>query len=287
MGNFSERLKRFSQTKSPLTPEQERRVSEFKRRGCRVPNRRMIKTAEDIEGIRVSGVINTGVLDEVASKIKAGVSTEEIDQWVYNYTVAHDAIPADLHYEGYPKSVCVSINDVVCHGIPNKDTILKEGDIVNVDVSTIYKGYFSDASRMFIIGKTDPERERLVRVTKEAMEKGIEAAQAWNFLGDVSHAVQQHAESNGFSVVREFGGHGVGLQFHEDPFVSHVGRPHTGVLLVPGMTFTIEPMINMGRCEIDIDRKDGWTVRTIDRKPSAQWENTILITENGPEILTH
>lgn len=286
MGSFADRFKRIVK-ESNLTPEQEAKYQSFKKKGYRVPSKRLIKSESDIQGIRASGVINTGVLDYVAERIKAGVSTAEIDKWVYDYTTEHGAIPAPLNYEGFPKSVCVSINHVVCHGIPSEDTILKEGDIVNVDVSTIYNGYYSDASRMFIIGKTDAGRERLVKVAKEALEEGLKAARAWHFLGDIGAAVQQHVEGNGFSVVRDFGGHGVGIKFHEDPFVSHVGKKNTGMVLVPGMVFTIEPMVNMGRYQIEIDEKDGWTVTTIDKKPSAQWEYTVLITEEGPEILTY
>ncbi len=286
MGKFSDRFK-HSFRESALTPEEERRLEEFKHKGVRVPNRRLLKNATDIAGIRASGVINTGILDYVTERIKVGITTAEIDEWVYNYTKEHGAIPAPLHYEGYPKSVCVSINEEVCHGIPSETRILQEGDIVNVDVSTIYKGYFSDASRMFIIGKTDAARECLVKVTKECLDRGVAAAKAWHFLGDIGATIQEYAEGNGFSVVREFGGHGVGFQFHEEPFVSHVGRAHTGMLLVPGMVFTIEPMLNMGHYDIEIDKIDKWTVRTIDRKPSAQWEYTVLITEDGPEILSH
>ena len=174
----------------------------------------------------------------------------------------------------------------MCHGIPSKDVILRDGDIVNVDVSTIYNGYFSDASRMFLIGDVSPERRRLVDVTRECLELGIEAARPWGFLGDIGEAIQEYAESNGYSVVREFCGHGVGIEFHERPEVEHVGRRGTGMLLVPGMIFTIEPMINMGKPGIFIDEENGWTVITEDEKPSAQWENTILITEAGVERLT-
>ena len=194
---------------------------------------------------------------------------------------------APLNYEGFPKSVCTSINDVVCHGIPSKTEILQSGDIINVDVSTIYKGYFSDASRMFMIGDVSPEMRKLVQVTKECMEIGIAAAQPWKQLGDVGAAIQEHAEKNGFNVVRDLCGHGVGMQFHEAPDVEHFGRRGTGMMIVPGMTFTIEPMINMGTYEVFVDEADGWTVCTDDGLPSAQWENMILITETGNEILTY
>ena len=264
----------------------EQKIRAYKAKGHRVPGRKMIKTAEQIEGIRRSAEINTGVLDLVAENIHVGMSTEEINTLVYNYTVAHGAVPAPLNFEGFPKSVCTSVNDEVCHGIPDKNVILKNGDIINVDVSTILNGYYSDASRMFMIGEVQPEIQKLVRVSRECLELGLQAARPWGFLGDIGAAVQEHAEKNGYSVVREFGGHGVGLQFHEDPFVSHTGRRGTGMLLVPGMVFTIEPMINMGKRKIFIDADNDWTVLTDDGLPSAQWEYTVLITENGSEIIT-
>ena len=191
--------------------EMDRKIMFYEQRGHEVPTRSLIKTPEQIEGIRQSGKINTGVLDLVASEIRAGMSTAEIDKLVYDYTVDHGAIPAPLNYEGFPKSVCTSINEVVCHGIPSEDEILEEGDIINVDVSTIYKGYYSDASRMFIIGKTDPMKEKLVRVTKECLEIGMQAAKPYSFVGDIGHAIERHAKKNGFSVVRDLCGHGVGL----------------------------------------------------------------------------
>lgn len=271
---------------APLT-ELDKKILFFQNHGCLVPSRSLIKTPEQIEGIRRSGAVNTGVLNLVAKEIKAGMSTAEIDRLVYDYTVAHGAVPAPLNYEGFPKSVCTSINEVVCHGIPSEDEILQEGDIINVDVSTILDGYYSDASRMFIIGKTTPEKEKLVRVTKECLEIGMRAAKPFGFVGDIGNAIQRHAEKNGFSVVRDLCGHGVGLAFHEEPEVLHFGRKGTGMLLVPGMVFTIEPMINMGSWHVFIDEDDGWTVVTEDEKPSAQWEHTFLMTENGLEILTY
>ena len=246
-----------------------------------------VRYPEQLEGIRESAKINTALLDYISENIREGMSTEEIDVLVYDFTTSHGAIPAPLNYEGFPKSVCTSINDVVCHGIPNKNEILKSGDIINVDVSTIYKGYFSDASRMFMIGDVNLDMQKLVQVTKECMEIGIAAAQPWKQLGDVGAAIQEHAEKNGFSVVRDLCGHGVGMQFHEEPDVEHFGRRGTGMMIVPGMTFTIEPMINMGTYEVFVDDADGWTVCTDDGLPSAQWENMILITETGNEILTY
>ena len=267
--------------------ELDKKVLYFQDRGHLVPTRSLIKTPEQIEGIRRSGVINTGVLDLVEKEIHAGMSTAEIDKLVYDYTVAHGAIPAPLNYEGFPKSVCTSINEVVCHGIPSEMEILEEGDIINVDVSTILDGYYSDASRMFIIGKTTPEKEKLVRVAKECLQIGMEAAKPFGFVGDIGHAIEKHAKKNGFSVVRDLCGHGVGLEFHEEPDVLHYGRKGTGMLLVPGMVFTIEPMINMGTWEVFVDEEDGWTVVTEDELPSAQWEHTFLMTDHGVEILTY
>ncbi len=265
----------------------DKKVLYFQNKGCLVPKRKLIKTPEQIEAIRRSGVVNTGVLDLIASEIRAGMSTAEIDRLVYDYTVGHGAVPAPLNYEGFPKSVCVSINEVVCHGIPSEDEILEEGDIVNVDVSTILDGYYSDASRMFVIGETTPEKQRLVDVARECLEIGMQAARPFGFVGDIGNAIQRHAHKNGFSVVRDLCGHGVGLEFHEEPDVEHFGRKGTGMLLVPGMVFTIEPMINMGTYEVFVDEEDGWTVVTEDELPSAQWEHTFLMTENGVEILTY
>jgi len=258
----------------------------FKLHGEEVPTRDMIKNEAEIAAIKASAVINTAVLDEVASKIHAGMSTQDIDDIVYRFTKSKGAIPAPLNYEGFPKSVCTSVNNEICHGIPSKDVILKEGDIVNVDVSTIYKGYYSDASRMFCIGEVSPEAKRLVDVTKECMELGIAAIKPWGHLGDIGAAIQKHAHENGYSVVVEFVGHGVGLEFHEEPMVPHYGEAGIGVLLAPGMIFTVEPMINQGSAELYVDSKNHWTSYTRDGKLSAQWENMILVTEDGIEILS-
>lgn len=267
--------------------ELDKKVLYFQNKGHLVPKRNLIKTAEQIEGIRRSGIVNTGVLDLIAKEIHAGMSTAEIDRLVYEYTVGHGAVPAPLNYEGFPKSVCTSVNEVVCHGIPTEEEILQEGDIVNVDVSTILDGYYSDASRMFVIGQTTPEKQKLVDVARECLEIGMQAAQPFGFVGDIGNAIQKHAHKNGFSVVRDLCGHGVGLEFHEEPDVEHFGRKGTGMLLVPGMVFTIEPMINMGTWEVFVDEEDGWTVVTEDELPSAQWEHTFVMTENGLEILTY
>ena len=279
--------KNWAVPKGEKPTEMDRKILAFQRQGHLVPSRKLIKTPEQIEGIRRSAVINTGVLDMVASEIKAGLSTAALDKMIYDFTVAHNAIPAPLNYEGFPCSSCISINEVVCHGIPSEKTILKEGDIVNVDVSTILDGYFSDASRMFIIGETTPEKRRLVEVARECLNIGIETAKPYSFVGDIGFAIQCHAQKNGYSVVRELCGHGVGNEFHEEPEVTHYGRPKTGMLLVPGMVFTIEPMINMGKKEVHFSREDGWTVTTRDGLPSAQWEHSLLMTETGIEVLTY
>lgn len=265
----------------------DRKILAFQEEGFLVPSRKLIKTPEQIEGIRRSGVVNTGVLDLVAQEVHAGMTTLEIDEMVYDYTVSHGAIPAPLNYEGFPKSVCTSINEVVCHGIPNEFDVLEEGDIINVDVSTILDGYYSDASRMFVIGQTTPEKQKLVDVARECLEIGMKAARPFGFVGDIGNAIEKHARKNGFSIVRDLCGHGVGLEFHEEPDVEHFGRKGTGMLLVPGMVFTIEPMVNMGDWRVFVDEEDGWTVVTEDELPSAQWEHTFLMTENGLEILTY
>ncbi len=258
----------------------------YQLRGMEIPGHDLIKTPEDIQGIRDSARINMAVLDEVGRQIRAGMSTEAINTIVNEVTYGMGGIPADLNYQGYPKSVCTSVNDQVCHGIPSPDVILKEGDIVNVDCSTILNGYFSDSSRMFIIGQTDPERERLVRVAKECMEVGISQVIPWHPLGDMGSAVNRHARENGCTIVREIGGHGCGKAFHEDPWVSYVSAPGEEMLMVPGMVFTIEPMVNLGKAAIREDRKNGWTVYTADGMPSAQWESQVLVTETGHEVLS-
>ncbi|MBP9508048.1 MAG: type I methionyl aminopeptidase [Bacteroides sp.] len=280
-------IKGFRFTPSNYPDEIEDKIQKYRKQGLKLPQRKVLRTPEQIEGIRASAKINTALLDYLSEKIREGISTEEIDKLAYNFTKQHGAIPAPLHYGGFPKSVCTSINDVVCHGIPSKDEILRSGDIVNVDVSTIYNGYFSDASRMFMIGEVSAEKQRLVHVTKECLELGIAAAQPWARLGDVGAAIQEHAEKNGYSVVRDLCGHGIGVAFHEDPDVEHFGRRGTGMVIVPGMTFTIEPMINMGTYNVFVDQADEWTVCTDDGLPSAQWEKMILITETGNEILTY
>ena len=272
---------------APLLPiELRNKIKEYRAKGYKIPPLRIIRSEEQIAGIRESAKINTALLDYISENICEGITTQDVDDMVYEFTTSHGAIPAPLHYEGYPKSCCVSRNEIVCHGIPSKKEFLRNGDIVNVDVSTIYNRYFSDASRMFMIGDVSEECKRLVKVTKECLEIGIATAQPWARMGDVGAAIQEHAEKNGYSVVRELCGHGCGVKFHEPPEVLHYGKRGTEELIIPGMTFTIEPMINMGKKEIFIEEND-WTVVTQDLKPSAQWEHQILITETGNDILTY
>ena len=273
-------------TPKNYSDEVEAKIQRYKQEGIKLPQRHLLRTPEQINGIRESARINTALLDFIAQHIREGMTTAEIDHMVYCFTTDHDAIPAPFMYEGFPKSVCTSINDVVCHGIPSTKEVLSNGDIVNVDVSTIYKGYYSDASRMFMIGNVKPEIQRLVQVAKECRDIGVAMAKPWTRLGDLGAAIQAHAEKNGYSVVRDLCGHGVGVKFHEEPDVEHFGKRGTGMMIVPGMTFTIEPMINMGTHEVFIDEADGWTVCTDDGLPSAQWESMVLITEDGNEILT-
>lgn len=263
------------------------KLESFAVSGHAIPTHQMIKTEEQIEAIRKSAKINIAVLDYVAEHIRAGISTAEIDRWVHEETVRMGGIPAPLGFEGFPKSVCTSVNNEVCHGIPSENMILQDGDIINVDVSTNLDGFYSDSSRMFCIGKPLPEWERLVRVAKECMEKGLAQVKPWGFLGDIGQAINDHAQKNGYSVVREIGGHGVGLAFHEDPWVSHVAKAGTGVVLAPGMMFTIEPMVNMGAADIFQDSENGWTIYTQDNLPSAQWEIQVLVTEDGYEVISY
>ncbi len=266
--------------------EFDERLQRLAEQGEQVPARALLKTPQDIESIKRSAEVNVGVLDLVAERIGAGVTTEQIDQWVHDYTVEHDAIPAPLDFEGYPKSVCTSVNEVVCHGIPDEDEVLRDGDIVNIDCSTVKDGYFSDSSRMFCIGDVSTEKADLVRVTKEAVEAGLAAVKPWGHLGDIGAVVNAHAKDHGYTVVREFGGHGIGNEFHEEPFVSFVTKPGTGMVLVPGLCFTIEPMINMGKARIDMSDPNGWTVRTKDGLPTAQWEVQLVVTDDGYELLS-
>jgi len=245
----------------------------------------IFKTADEIKKMRVAGRLASEVLDMIEEHVKPGITTDELNTICHEYIVnKQQAIPAPLDYHGFPKSICTSINHVICHGIPN-DKRLKKGDIINIDITVIKDEYHGDTSRMFYVGNVSPVAKRVCDTAKECMLIGIEMVKPGVQLGDIGHAIQQHAENKNYSVVREYCGHGIGKIFHEEPQVLHYGRPKTGVTLQEGMTFTIEPMINVGRKETRL-LADNWTVVTQDRSLSAQWEHTILVTANGYEILT-
>ncbi len=263
------------------------KIEEFEVAGHIVPSHEILKNAEQIEKIKESAKINIAVLDYVAEHIKVGISTAEIDKWVYDITTKMGGVPAPLNFEGFPKSVCTSINNEVCHGIPSEDVIIKDGDIINVDVSTNLNGYFSDSSRMFCIGNVSEENRKLVEETKNAVYEGLKQVKPWGFLGDMGQAVNDYVKSKGYSVVREVGGHGIGLEFHEDPWVSYISKKGTEMLMVPGMIFTIEPMVNAGKPDIFVDEDNGWTIYTEDNSMSAQWEIQVLVTEDGYEIIAY
>ena len=267
--------------------EYDKKIEVYRKKRHVIPPRNIIKNEVQLQGMRESSKINIAVLDYVGERIKEGMTTEEIDRMVYEQTTKMGGIPAPLNYEGFPKSVCTSINHQVCHGIPSEDIWLVDGDIINVDCSTIYNGYFSDSSRMYCIGNVHPEMKHLVEVAKECVELGLEQVKPWGHLGDVGQVINDHAKANGYSVVREVGGHGIGLQFHETPFVSYVTRKGTDMLMVPGMVFTIEPMVNMGTDEIYIDQENEWTIYTDDDAPSAQWEIMVHVTEDGHEVMCY
>jgi len=249
------------------------------------PPKRLINNANDIAGIKRAAVINTGALDLMSSLVREGVDTLTLNNAAHEYIVSHGGHPSCLGFEKFPKSICISVNNVVCHGIPSKKEILKAGDILNIDITTDLDGYFADASRMFTVGEVSAEAQRLIDITREIMEIGISAAKPWHFVGDIGAACGKMAHENGYSVVTDLGGHGVGKAFHLEPFVSHDCKPETGMLLVPGVVLTVEPMINAGKSKVVVDSVDNWTVRTADGSLSAQWEKTILITDTGAEVL--
>lgn len=259
----------------------------YKLKRVPVPSHKLIKTQAQLEGIRKAGKLNTEILDMVAANIKEGMSTEDINTLVHTYTIEHGGIPAPLNYQGFPKSVCTSVNDVICHGIPDKNEILKSGDIINVDVTTILDGYYADASRMFLIGEVSDEAKKLVEVTKESLDLALKEVKPWGRLGDIGAVISEYVHKHGYTVLRDIGGHGVGNDFHEDPYVCHIGKRGTGMLLVPGMVFTIEPMVNEGEEDFYQDEENGWTIYTEDGSLSAQWEYTIAVTEDGAEIITY
>ncbi len=246
----------------------------------------IIKTATDIEKMRIAGRLAADVLEMIEPHVQAGVTTNALNQLCHDYIVnVQDAIPAPLNYHGFPKSICTSVNHVVCHGIPN-DKALKSGDLVNIDITVIKDGYHGDTSKMFFVGKPLPHAQRLVEVTQECLYKAMELLKPGVRLGDIGAVIQQHAEKHHYSVVREYCGHGIGLGFHEEPQVLHYGKAGTGEALKEGMIFTIEPMINAGKRQVKLSNQDGWTVTTADRRLSAQWEHTILLTADGYEVLT-
>lgn len=244
-----------------------------------------IKTTDEIAKMRVAGQLAADVLRMIRPHVQAGITTEELDRICHDYIVnTQQAVPAPLNYHGFPKSICTSVNHQVCHGIPGK-RILKQGDMVNIDITVIKDGYHGDTSKMFMVGEVSPLARRLAQVSYECMWIGIEMVKPGARLGDIGHAIQDHAESNNFSVVREYCGHGIGRQFHEEPQVLHYGKPGTGLVLEPGMIFTIEPMVNAGKRHVKL-MPDNWTVVTKDHSLSAQWEHTILVTGDGYEVLT-
>ncbi len=246
----------------------------------------IIKTPEQIEGIRSSAHLAAQALEYAGQFVKEGVNTEYIDDKIDEFIRSHGAIAATKGYNGYPKSSCISLNEVICHGIPSKQTILKPGDILNIDVTTILGGFYGDTSRMFTVGEVSAEAEKLIETTLHCLDLGIEQVKPGNRFGNIGFVIQRYAKALGYSVVYEFCGHGVGVDFHEEPQVDHASRRNTGPEMKPGMIFTIEPMINQGKPKASIDRYDGWTARTVDKKLSAQFEHTVLVTPNGCEVLT-
>ena len=246
----------------------------------------IIKTAEQIEGIRKSSKLAGETLLYIEPFVKEGVSTEYLDSLIHQFMVERGAIPATLDYNGFPKSCCISLNEVVCHGIPSSSTILMKGDILNVDVTTILDGYYGDTSRMFTVGQVTPGAEKLIKATKQCLNLGIQQVFPGNYFGNIGYFINRYATSQGFSVVYEFCGHGVGIDFHEDPQVDHAARKNSGPKMKPGMIFTIEPMINEGKPRVKVDQLDGWTARTVDDRLSAQFEHTLLVTETGCEVLS-
>lgn len=246
----------------------------------------IIKTPEQIEGIRKSSELAAKALDIAEGLVKEGVDTEYIDNKIDEFIRDNGAISATLNYHGYPKSSCISLNDVICHGIPSKDTVLKSGDILNIDITTILDGYYGDTSRMYTVGEISADADELIETTWHCLDLGIEQVKPGNRFGNIGFVINRYAKARGYSVVYEFCGHGVGIDFHEEPQVDHASRRNSGPVMKPGMIFTIEPMINIGKAKAVIDKNDGWTARTIDHQLSAQFEHTILVTENGYEVLT-
>ena len=259
-------------------------LSKMSKAGFPLPEPKLIKTNDQIDGIRKASQLTHRILNELEMVIRPGVTTNYINDWVHDFTVANGAIPAPLHYRGFPKSICTSINEVVCHGIP-EDRVLVDGDMINVDVTCILDGYYGDSCRMYMVGNVDDTGKRLSKVTKECLHRGLDQIKPFNTGNEVGAAIEEHAHAEGFTVVEIFGGHGVGLEFHEDPFIFHYPQKAKQMVFLPNMVFTVEPMINEGIVGVEI-LNDGWTAVTLDRKRSAQWEHTIAVTTTGYEILT-
>lgn len=276
------KFKKCHKTGEPETPSV---YSEYTKQGFTLPSVKLIKTKEKIEAIRESGKITSGILDMLTDRVKEGVSTLEIDEWVAAYTKKHGGIAAPLNYKGFPKHCCTSINNVICHGIPKQSDVLKNGDIINIDITTIYKGFYADSSRMYTIGTISPDAQRLVDVAKECLLIGMDEVKPFARLFNIGDKIEAHANKHGYGVVRDLCGHGIGEEFHQDPEVVHYTMKGKGMIMLPGMVFTVEPMINAGthKCKY-LD--DGWTVITQDGKLSAQWEHTICVTDNGYDVLT-
>lgn len=262
------------------------KLAELRKKGLPVPDKHLIKNAKQIEGIRKAGQINSLILDAVSKEIREGMTTQEIDDIVRDATEGYGGIPAPYHYEGFPKRVCTSVNDVICHGIPSDKVVLREGDIVNVDCTTIVDGFYGDASRMFMIGDVSPKARELCEVTAESVLEAEKHLTPYSHLGDIGYYINKLAREHRYNVVREIGGHGCGLKMHEDPYVCHIGKLGKGMVLCPGMVFTIEPMINAGTGRFYVDGGDQWQVYTADGSLSAQVEHMVLITEDGFEILS-
>jgi len=255
-------------------------------KGYTLPSSQVILHDQHIEGIKESGRLNTHLLDYISKHIGPGITTADIDELIYQETIRLGGRPATLNYNNYPKSICTSVNNQVCHGIPSKDTQLLEGDIVNIDVSTILNGYYSDSARVFAIGDVSKERQRLIEVSKRCIDIGLSSIVPWQSMAAIGKNISRFAEDNGFKVAVDIGGHGIGLRFHEDPFVSF-SKEGTDIILVPGMVFTIEPAINVGESNVYEDSSNNWTIYTQDGNDSAQWEVTVLVTDIGYEILAH
>lgn len=246
-----------------------------------------IKSAEEIAKMRVAGRLASEVLEMIGPHVVPGISTGELDRICHEYIVnEQQAVPAPLNYRGFPKSICTSVNQVVCHGIPSDAKVLKDGDIINIDITVIKDGYHGDTSAMFTVGNVPAHARRLIEITQECLYKGIETVRPGATLGDIGHVIYQHASRNYYSIVREYCGHGIGAVFHEDPQVLHYGQPGKGLVLEEGMTFTIEPMLNAGKRHVKLNRHDGWTVETRDGRLSAQWEHTMAVTATGVEVFT-